>query len=311
MTVLGRSHTTEPEKQKEGIVEDVTSRPYTYADERTMEVGISSQPPQQKGKQPIARSSRRQATTTIVLSCIPEGLHTMPNLLGCVEKLCYLDHDVADMDKFLEFAIQFYLENVGIGPFDDPIFQPKQWAARLANTIILNLLDIPHFGRGQDVNNYVKQLMAVSHRGYLWVEENVSIDMELISYITGLPSRGENLAQNLNDKIKEKVLVEEMKKTYGTKRGSRGTIIKCISDAATRMATKLMAYKFLRKCCKEEVPTGVVMATTQCMEGIILNWDLYLLNLFLEDYRDAQDLGKKFHYSWLLILIALIRWKEP
>jgi hypothetical protein len=34
------------------------------------------------------------------------------------------------------------------------------------------------------------------------------------------------------------------------------------------------------------------------------------LNLFLDDCKDVQDLGTKFHYSWILILIALIGWKE-
>jgi len=37
---------------------------------------------------------------------------------------------------------------------------------------------------------------------------------------------------------------------------------------------------------------------------------LYLLNMFLKDYKDAQDLGTKFHYSWLMILIAIMGWKE-
>jgi hypothetical protein len=43
----------------------------------------------------------------------------------------------------------------------------------------------------------------------------------------------------------------------------------------------------------------------------MLSWAPYLLNLFLDDCRDVQDLGTKFHYSWLLILIALIGWREP
>jgi hypothetical protein len=102
-----------------------------------------------------------------------------------------------------------------------------------------------------------------------------------------------------------------MKKKYGTKRGSRGIIIKHISDAATRMATKIMACKLLRKCLKEEVPVGVVAVVAQCAEGTTLNWSLYLLNLFLEYCKDVQDLGTKFHYSWLLILIALVGWKDP
>jgi hypothetical protein len=187
-----------------------------------------------------------------------EGVHITTNVLGCVEKLQYLDHDVTDMDKFLDFSNKVYLDSVDIGPFGEPIVQPKQWVDGLANTRIIKLLDIPHFGRGCDVNNCVKQLMEVTHRGYLWVEEHVSMDVELIVFITRMPSWGENPAQFLDEKTKEKALAKEMKKMYGTEKGSREIIIKCISDVATRMATKLMECKFLRKFHKEEVPIKVV-----------------------------------------------------
>jgi hypothetical protein len=46
------------------------------------------------------------------------------------------------------------------------------------------------------------------------------------------------------------------------------------------------------------------------VEGTTLSWALYLLNLFLDDYKNVKDLGKKIHYSWLLILIALLGWKD-
>jgi hypothetical protein len=42
-----------------------------------------------------------------------------------------------------------------------------------------------------------------------------------------------------------------------------------------------------------------------------MSWAPYLLNSFLEDCKDTQDWGSEFHYSWLLILIGLIGWKEP
>jgi hypothetical protein len=173
------------------------------------------------------------------------------------------------------------------------------------------LLEIPHFSRGREVNNYVKQLMAVLHGGFFWLEEPVSIDVELIAFITGLPSNGKNPTQYLDDKTKEKALAEDMKKTYGTERGSRGIIIKQISDATTKMTKKLMACKVLCKFHKEEVPTGVVAVATQCENDTMLSWAPYLLNLFLDECKDAQDLGTEFHYSWMMILITLIGWKEP
>jgi hypothetical protein len=152
--------------------------------------------------------------------------------------------------------------------------------------------------------------MEFTHGGYLWMEQLVLIDVDLIAYIIGMPSQGEDPAKFLEDKTKEKELTEEMKKKYGTERGSRGIMIKHISDVVTRMATKNMACKLLRKFCKEEVLAGVVVAATQCVEGTTLIWAPYLLNLFLDDCKDAHDLGTEFHYSWLLILLALIGWKD-
>jgi hypothetical protein len=78
------------------------------------------------------------------------------------------------------------------------------------------MLDMPHFGRGHDIRNYVKKLMAATHGGYLWLEQIVSIDVDLIAYITVFPTRGETPAQFLDEKTKEKELDAEMKNKYGT-----------------------------------------------------------------------------------------------
>jgi len=64
------------------------------------------------------------------------------------------------------------------------------------------------------------------------------------------------------------------------------------------------------KCRNEEVPVGVVATATQYLMGNLMSWDPYLHNSFLERCKDTQDWGSKFHYSWLLILIALVGWKE-
>jgi hypothetical protein len=51
---------------------------------------------------------------------------------------------------------EVYMESKGVGLSGDPILEPKQWIAWLYNTGIMNLLEIPHFGRGKDVNACVK-----------------------------------------------------------------------------------------------------------------------------------------------------------
>jgi hypothetical protein len=69
--------------------------------------------------------------------------------------------------------------------------EPKKWIQGLYNTCIMNLLEIPHFGRGKEVNNCVKHLLAIIHGGILWLDTQVSIDVDLIAKITGLPTNGE------------------------------------------------------------------------------------------------------------------------
>jgi hypothetical protein len=43
----------------------------------------------------------------------------------------------------------------------------------------------------------------------------------------------------------------------------------------------------------------------------MVGWAPYLLNLFLDDCKDVQDFGTKFHYSWLVMLIAFMGSREP
>jgi hypothetical protein len=102
-----------------------------------------------------------------------------------------------------------------------------------------------------------------------------------------------------------------MNKKYGTDRGTRGITIKRINDVTTQLGVEILTYKLLQKCRREEVLAGVVIVAAQCVEGTSVRWAPYLLNLFLDDYKDAQDLGTKFHYSWLITLIAFMGWKEP
>jgi hypothetical protein len=73
------------------------------------------------------------------------------------------------------------MERKGASSSGVPILEPKQWIAGLYNTGIMNLLEIPHFGWGKDVNNCVKQLLALVHGGILWMDRLVSIDVDLIA----------------------------------------------------------------------------------------------------------------------------------
>jgi hypothetical protein len=125
------------------------------------------------------------------------------------------------------------------------------------------------------------------------------------------PTVGAQPEEFLENKVREKEMAEQVKAQFDTSRGSRGLIIKEINDDVMRFTNKLIVCKLLRKCRREESPAGVIAVATQCAKGMMFNWAQYLLNQFLLDCRDAQDNGTEFHYSWLMILVALAGWQEP
>jgi hypothetical protein len=218
---------------------------------------------------------------------------------------------VTNVTKFPDLASQVYLESRGAGSSGMPLIEPTQWILGLYNTGIMNLLDAPHFGRGNPVNSCIKKLLARIHGRILWMDRSVPITVDLIAGITGLPTDGEKLEKYLEEKTRAKAISDEIKAKYGTERGNRGIRISDINDPATRFSTRLLGCKLMHKCQKEEVSAGVVITATQCAKGSSMSWAPYLLNSFLEDCKDTQDWGSEFHYSWLLILIGLMGWKEP
>ena len=106
-------------------------------------------------------------------------------------------------------------------------------------------------------------------------------------------------------------LVQTMKERFGLTKGKRGYHTSAFRDQPFRFAAELLACKLIRKCRPTEVPAPVIRIAMNCAEGYNYNWAAYLAKEFLEDARDAQEKGRPFHYSWLLILIALVGWKLP
>ena len=60
-----------------------------------------------------------------------------------------------------------------------------------------------------------------------------------------------------------------------------------------------------------EVSAPIVSIVANYAEGYSYKWAEYIAKEFLEYVRDVQEKGRPFHYSWLLVLIALVGWKEP
>ena len=90
----------------------------------------------------------------------------------------------------------------------------------------------------------------------------IPINVDLIAKITGLLTCGTQPEEYLENKSREKEIVEIVKVRFDTNKGNCGIVIKDINDFATRFSSKLMACKFLRKCHKYEFLAKVFIATT-------------------------------------------------
>ena len=67
----------------------------------------------------------------------------------------------------------------------------------------------------------------------------------------------------------------------------------------------------MRKCRPNEVSAPIVSIAANCVEGYSYKWAKYIAKEFLEYVHDAQEKGRPFHYSWLIVIIALVGWREP
>jgi hypothetical protein len=126
------------------------------------------------------------------------------------------DHDIIDEKKFPKLAPSKYLKRYISQETKMVVIEPEIWETRLQKAGILNLFDIPHFGRSPKINACVKMLLSCMHGGYLWLDKPVSIDTDLIMCIIDLPSQGEDPSLLFFDKKNEKALSESMKEKFHT-----------------------------------------------------------------------------------------------
>jgi hypothetical protein len=59
---------------------------------------------------------------------------------------------------------------------------PQSWTMNLAQSTLLNVMNIPHFERHQEVNACVKLLLSCYHGGYLWLNCHIIVDLTLINH---------------------------------------------------------------------------------------------------------------------------------
>ena len=106
--------------------------------------------------------------------------------------------------------------------------------------MILNVMNIPHFDRHQEVNACVKILLSCYHGGYLWLDRHVIVDPTLIHLITGLSMQEPDPHQFYLRKTSDRSLAQHIKEDYGdVEKGKRGYKVASIQDGAVHLACHL------------------------------------------------------------------------
>jgi hypothetical protein len=99
----------------------------------------------------------------------------------------------------------------------------------------------------------------------------VSIDIELIAWITRFLMVGEDLLPLFTDKANEKAWLERMKEKFDMFRGAHRLDVLSINDDYASFVMQVLSCKFLRKCHKDQVLACAIGEMDKCIEGVQLN----------------------------------------
>jgi hypothetical protein len=105
---------------------------------------------------------------------IPPGVIIEGDMLGTVGNMKFADHDLEDIKKFPELAPDKYMHTKLSPRFTGSYSRATRVGTGLEKTCILNLLEIPHFGRSTEINICIKLLLSCIHGGFLWLDRPVS-----------------------------------------------------------------------------------------------------------------------------------------
>jgi hypothetical protein len=251
----------------------------------------------------------REFEYTMVTAYLPKGIRAVQTEQDKITALKFNDFNLRDRKIYGMLTPYKYLTRTK-GKNSKII--PQSWTMNLAQSTLLNVMKIPHFGRHQEVNACVKMLLSCYHGGYLWLDHRITVDPTLIHRITGLSMQGPDPQDFYPGKATDRALAQKIKDTYGdVEKGTRGYKVASIQSGTVHLACQLIAGKLVRKNRPTQVTGFVVDLAGKCAEGLQMNWAKYLVNQLELDCREAQDQGYEFHFSWLLVLIAFVSWEMP
>jgi hypothetical protein len=143
---------------------------------------------------------------------ILKGICVVWSQLGQVPLLKNNDFNLGDRKNYAMLVPHSYLtKSTG----KKPHLISKPWIKGLAQSTVLNVVNIPHFGSHQKVNTCVKVLLSCYHGGYLWLDRRITVDTALIHQITGLSMKGPEPQKFYPGKPSNPSLAQRIKESYG------------------------------------------------------------------------------------------------
>jgi hypothetical protein len=243
---------------------------------------------------------------TLVTVYLPKGIHAVRTQQDNIATLKFSDFNLGDCKNHIMLSPHRYLTRT---KGKNSRIIPQPWTMNLAQSTILNVMKIPHFGRHMEVNACVNLLLLCYHGNYIWLDICITVDPTLIHRITGLSMQGPNPQDFYLGKATDHALAQRIKDTYGdVEKGMQGYKVASIHNGTVCLAYQLIAPKLVRKNRPTQVTRFVVDLTEKCVEGLQMNWVKYLVNQLELDCRKAQDQGYEFHFSWFFTLIAFTAW---
>jgi hypothetical protein len=124
---------------------------------------------------------------TLITTYLSKGMRTVRADQDKIATLKLIDFNLGDRKVYNMLAPHKYLTRTK-GKNSKIVLH--SWTQNLAQSTLLNVMKIPYFGKHQEVNTCVKLLLSCYHEGYLWLERHITMDPNLINWITSLSMQG-------------------------------------------------------------------------------------------------------------------------
>jgi hypothetical protein len=108
----------------------------------------------------------------------------------------------------------------------------------LAQSTLMNVMKIPHFGRHRELNACVKILLSCYHGGYLWIDHRITVDL----------MQEPDLQDFYLGKSTDRALEWNIKDTYDdVEKRRQGYKVDSIQNGTVHLACQLIIGNIVRK----------------------------------------------------------------